>query len=218
MDLTIDYIQTELSKLINPTAVGLQKSALQLYKDAPSDNESFYNLCDSLIRSGSWPCFVAVTTWIKKRAPAIDIKYWSFVKSWVEDCLENWGMVDQFCYRILNPFVEKYPQTYCQMQCWAESQNPNVRRASLVAFIRSCQSLLVYYDYEKVISQVEKLKNDDDYYVKKAVGWVLKCCYKNYPVQLVEYLTRNAKSLDRMIFRYALEKMPKELKANLMAL
>lgn len=216
--LTIEHIQTEFAKRDNPNAADLQKAALLLYKNAPADNAAFFTLCDSLVRAGDWPCFVTVTTWIKKRRAAVDIEYWPFVKAWVEDCLENWGMVDQFCYRILNPFLEKYPQTYRQMQYWAESPNPNVRRASLVGFIRSGQSLVVYYDYNKVINQVEKLKNDDDYYVKKGIGWVLKCCYKNYPDQLIQYLEQNAKSLDRMIFRYALENMPKELKARLMAL
>ena len=62
---------------------------------------------------------------------------------------------------------------------------------------------------------VEALKEDDYYHVRKGVGWVLKCAYLTYPVEVVRYLKKHKETLGRMIFRYALEHMEKELKQEM---
>jgi 3-methyladenine DNA glycosylase AlkD len=69
-----------------------------------------------------------------------------------------------------------------------------------------------------VIYIVEALKNDEHIHIKKGIGWLLKCSYKTYNQEVIDYLKSNYKLLPRTTFRYALEKMPIELKKELMAL
>ena len=47
---------------------------------------------------------------------------------------------------------------------------------------------------------------------------MLKCSYANYPEQVLEYLETNVKELSRLIFRYALENLPKDIKKEMMTL
>lgn len=162
--------------------------------------------------------FNITTFWLKKRKSAIDLKYFTLFDKWINQYVRNWGMCDQLCYRAINPLDEKYEELYKEIIRWSKSDNENVRRVSLVCMIRSTGSLVVYYDFHKVIQMVDRLKHDDDIHVQKAVGWVLKCCYKNYPDQLADYLKINVKTLPRLVFRYATENMPMELKQEMMGL
>ena len=82
--------------------------------------------------------------------------------------LQGWGQVDQFCYRIMNPLIELNPSFYSYLDKWSYSSNKDVRRVSLVSMIRTKGGgLFLYYDYEQMITLVERLKHDDDFHVKK---------------------------------------------------
>ena len=62
------------------------------------------------------------------------------------------------------------------------------------------------------------LKEDKHIHIQKAIGWVLKYSYLTYPKETVKYLNDNVTILSRTTFRYALEKMPKDLKDKMMKL
>jgi len=61
---------------------------------------------------------------------------------------------------------------------------------------------------------VEKLKNDEEEHVQKGVGWLLKYAYLSYLDEMYGYVD----DLPRLIFRYALEKPPKDVREKLMSL
>lgn len=53
---------------------------------------------------------------------------------------------------------------------------------------------------------------------KKGLGWLLKYSYLTYPSEIEKYLRNNIDILSRTTFRYSLEKMPNDLKIELMKL
>ena len=105
---------------------------------------------------------------------------------------------------------------YEKLEQWSKSANKDVRRAALVSMLQSSTKITCTYPLDKLMSLVESLKSDPDLHVKKAVGWVLKCAYVEYPNAIMDYLENNKETLDRMIFRYALEHMNEELKQKMM--
>lgn len=218
MNKLMDSILEQINCIENLNASELGKIANRNYKKLPSLNDDFISISDLFISSNNWHLFNIATLWLKRRKSAIDIKYFKVFEKWIKEYIYNWGMCDQLCYRVINPLVEKYDELYKEIISWSRSDNKNVRRISLVCMIRSTGKLTVYYDFDRVIHIVEKLKTDEDIHVQKAVGWVLKCSYKNYPEQVVDYLKINVKNLSRLIFRYALENMPKEIKKEMMSL
>ena len=216
MSSFLDSITEQLDSYESTNASVFNKVAKKNFKLLPESEDEFISLCDEFITSDSWHLFNITTIWLKLRKSAIDIKFFAFFDKWVNHHIHGWGMTDQFCYRVINPLIEKYKELYPEIIKWSKSENKDVRRISLACFIRSTGSLIVYYDFDKVINVVERLKYDEDFHVQKAVGWVLKCTYKNYPDRLVKYLRKNSDKLKRSTFRYALENMPKDLKEILM--
>jgi len=53
--------------------------------------------------------------------------------------------------------------------------------------------------------------------VQKGYGWMLKEASRNNRKEVFDYVMKNKKIMPRTALRYAIEKMPKELKIEAMA-
>lgn len=225
LEKDLDYydVITNLMKLAfntnqRVTAKVIGQVASKYYRYLPKDTMEFLQLCKRLLNIDTYGYFSVATLWMKRNRLIVDEKYMEFFEEVLFDSIEGWAQVDQYCYRVLNPVIELNRNFYEYLLNWSSSNNKNVRRASLVSMIRSSQNLTLEYDYDKMIFLVEKLKNDNDFHVKKAVGWVLKCAYPTYPEKIEMYLRENVNTLNRMIFRYALEHIPEEQRSDLIKL
>ena len=175
-------------------------------------------LCEELITlNGGF--FSIATLWFKRRKELLDLQYFPKIETWLYTYITNWGQCDQFCYRILSPFVYKFPDLYENVLEWTGSEKIYVKRAAAVSLIKSSgQSFAVDYELSKVLNVVSILRNDQHHHIQKAIGWVLKYAYLSYPEEIIEYLKENRDKLSRTTFRYGLEKVPKDLRIEMMGL
>jgi len=197
-------------------AVGT-RLADKFYRELPKDDIEFLSIVEEFIYESDIRLFSIGTQWLKKRKSLLDIKYISVYEKWIMEGINGWGECDQFCYRLLNPLLAKYPEEvfhYCRK--WTDSNDFNQKRIGIVALTGS--SLTVAVPFDKVKTICDKMKYDQNVLIQKAVGWVLKYSYIKYPNELIQYLTENVDELTRTTFRYALEKVPKEERAKLMKL
>ncbi len=73
------------------------------------------------------------------------------------------------------------------------------------------------FDETFVFELVDKmLKYSEANYIEKGIGWLLKTCSKYKPEVIIDYLSKNKKTLSRLILRYASEKLPKEKRAEIL--
>ena len=210
-------IDEEFKKLGKINASTIQKVSTKFLKHV-KNIENFNDIVEYFIRIQKRGFYSIATNWMKMRKDFNRQENLTFLERLLTKYVTGWGQVDQICYRSLNPVIELQESNYDYLLKWSESSNKDVRRASLVSMIRSSGRLTLEYDYDKMIHLVEKLKNDDDFHVKKAVGWTLKCAFPTYPKKVEKYLRDNVKNLDRLIFRYALEHVENPLRKELIEL
>jgi len=189
----------------------------KIYKYLPKEQDELITLFDQSIKVNDWSIFWMITQWIKRKK-LYKKEYMEIYEDWLYNNINTWGSCDVFCYRVLNPMVEKYPKYYQNVLKWAESNKIYVKRAAPVSLLESTRSFKVNYPFTKVIKVVNKLKDDKHHHVQKGVGWLLKYTYLTYPDKTYIYLKNNVGDLNRTIFRYALEKTSKNIKKELMDL
>ncbi len=213
----LDLIRDEFNKhdLEDPRA--MNKISQRVYPKLPPEKNQLIKVLDFLVCSGDWSVFWLVTTWIKRRK-FYPMEFWHYYDKWLHNNIKTWGQCDVFCYRVLNPMVEKYPQLFSRVLEWTKSNKTYVRRAAPVSLLESGRSFRVNFPMEKVLKVVENLQNDGEYHVQKGVGWLLKYAYLSYPDEVLLYLKNNVKDLPRVTFRYALEKTPREVRDEFMKL
>ena len=226
LEYQLDYI-TEIKNLIRldfsaqgkVNALTIGKTASRLYKFVPKQESEFLLLFEELISLKERGFFSVGTLMVKRNNNVFKEDNMEYFNRLLLSHVREWYEVDQYCTRILSPMIALCEEHYDYLLNWSSSTNKDARRASLVAMIKPLNNrLILEYNFEKMIYIVERLKQDKDIHVRKAVGWVLKCSYFNYPQELEEYLRENVKNLDRLIFRYALEHVEESLKIELMSL
>lgn len=179
------------------------------------NNIDIFALFDKLLNYNKEEIFILMTLIIKKRK-LYELEHFNYYEKWLYNYVNTWGKCDAYCYRVLNPMIEKYSELYDNIVKWSTSNITYVKRASLVCFIISKSNFCVDYNVQKIFNICNILKKDRHIHVQKGLGWLLKYSFLTYPAEVEQYLIDNVNILSRTTFRYALEKMPKNLKDKLM--
>ncbi len=130
--------------------------------------------------------------------------------------VNNWGKCDDFCLNVISHFIVKFPQFKKNVKLWTKSNNMWRRRASAVAFIRG-GSWRIYENYLEDIFEVAiELLYDKEDLVQKGYGWMLKITSEIYQKQVFEFVMKYKSTMPRTALRYAIEKMPPNLKKQAM--
>jgi len=210
-------ILDEYSKYETIYAKEKKKIANKTFKLLPKEKEKFIKVVSQLLDIDNSKIFRLMTIWIKKKE-LYDFDLLAIYEKWLYNYVNSWGRCDIFCYHVLNPMFERNEEVFDNIKKWINSEKIYVRRAGVVTLIESTRSFVVNTDLDKVYYIVEALKDDSHLHIQKAIGWLLKYAYLTYPEEIKSYLKKNVNTLSRTTFRYGLEKMPKDVKNELMKL
>lgn len=173
-----------------------------------------FNLCEQLWQSGMLEeTFVACELAYSRRKTFVPDDFKVF-ENWVEKYINNWASCDTFCNHTVGDFVMMYPDYISSLQKWALSSNRWLRRAAAVSLIVPARKGLFLPEI-KSIALV--LLTDSDDMVQKGYGWMLKVASQVHQDEVFEFVMEHKAAMPRTALRYAIEKMPNDLKARAMA-
>lgn len=115
---------------------------------------------------------------------------------------KSWDHIDEISSHITGEIFLKYPQLQTEVKTLSQSRNPWMRRLSIV----SQYPLIKKGKIQLAILLAEKLVYDEDIYVQKGAGWMLREAGKKNPIQVQEFIRIN-KNMRSFAFSYATEKM-----------
>jgi 3-methyladenine DNA glycosylase AlkD len=178
------------------------------------DKKEIFTLCDELWQSGYMEeSFIAChfSYIIRKSYQTTDFKVF---EKWVNNYVSNWASCDTFCNHTVGAFVEMYPDYLENLKKWAKSKNRWVKRASAV-------TLIIPARHGKFLKDIFEIADilflDKDDLVQKGYGWMLKVASEAHQKEVFEYVMKNKAKMPRTALRYAIEKMPNNLKIKAMA-
>ena len=123
--------------------------------------------------------------------------------------VNNWAKCDTLCNHAIGSFVEQFPQYIENLKAWTKSNNRWLRRASAVTLILPARKGKFLND---VFEIADNLLKDKDDLVQKGYGWMLTEDSRRHREEVFEYVMKNKKEMPRTALRYAIEKMPEDLK------
>lgn len=106
-----------------------------------------------------------------------------------------------------------YPEYIAELKKWATSSNRWVKRASAVTLIIPARKGLFLNDIFE-IANILLLDKDD--LIQKGYGWMLKAASQAYQQDVFNYIVSKKSVMPRTALRYAIEKMPADLRAEAM--
>ena len=175
--------------------------------------QEIFSLCKELYQSGYIEESFIVSNWVHLLADRYERDDLPVFRYWIDSYISNWAACDSFCNHTMGEFIEKFPEYISELKHWAQSDNRWMRRAAAV-------SLIVPAKHGKYLNDVleiaDLLLTDNDDMVRKGYGWLLKEASRKHQKEVFDYVIRNRQSMPRTALRYAIELMPKELKADAM--
>jgi len=139
-------------------------------------------------------------------------RHWPHFDTYINS-LSNWAETDGLCIYVLAPLLDTEPALVTRLTPWTRSSNRWRRRAAAVALVKAARRGKYH---ESAFKICDRLADDRDDLVEKAVGWLLKEVSRTQPQKVADYLLENGQRLSRTTIRYAAEKLPAKLRARVL--
>jgi 3-methyladenine DNA glycosylase AlkD len=202
-------------KIYGLKSAQLEKISKGFYKLLPDTKKvKIFKLCEELWKSGYLEEAGIACMWsynVRKQYEPSDFKVF---EDWVSKYVTNWAACDTLCNHSVGTLIEMYPSFLSGLKKWARSKNRWVKRASAVSLIVPARKGLFLDDIFEI---ADILHSDPDDMVQKGYGWMLKAASQAHQEDVFNYVMRRKATMPRTSLRYAIEKMPQELKARAMA-
>jgi 3-methyladenine DNA glycosylase AlkD len=177
------------------------------------DKKEIFSLCEELYRSDVCEEAFVVSFWLPNLVKKLEPSDLATFKTWIERHINNWAKCDGFCNHTVGSLIEKYPASVAEVKSWAKSENRWLKRAAAVSLIVPAKKGNFL---QEVFEISDMLLHDKDDMVQKGYGWLLKEASRLHQKEVFDYVVKNRKIMPRTALRYAIELMPKELKAEAM--
>ncbi len=178
------------------------------------DKAEIFQLCEELWQSGYLEESFIACNWshfINKRYEPTDFVIFD---KWVNNYVNNWASCDTLCNHTIGDFVTMYPEYITKLKEFAYSTNRWTKRAAAVSLIVPARKGLFL---KEIFEIADILLLDKDDLVQKGYGWMLKAASQAYQQEVFDYVISKKAIMPRTSLRYAIEKMPENLKKAAMS-
>jgi 3-methyladenine DNA glycosylase AlkD len=186
----------------------------KISKDSFKDIEAFdkaeiFRLIEILWQSGILEESFIACNWAYSLRQSFQPNDFEIFINWIDLYINNWASCDTFCNHSVGEFIQMYPDFLMEIKKFTKSKNRWMRRASAVSLIIPARKGLFL---DTIFEIADNLLLDKDDLVQKGYGWMLKAASEPHQQEVFDYVMKNKFKMPRTALRYAIEKMPNNLK------
>ena len=191
------------------TAVVIKMSKENYTLIKNNSKTDIFELCDILWKSGYIEESYIACKWSYFIRKEYEPRDFEIFEKWINTYVNNWVSCDTLCNHTMGAFIEMYPEYLLGLKQFTHSDNRWMRRASAVSLIIPARKGMFLNDIFEI---ADRLLVDEDDLVQKGYGWMLKVASQSHQQEVFDYVMRQKRIMPRTALRYAIEKMPKEMK------
>ncbi|MBY8998082.1 MAG: DNA alkylation repair protein [Candidatus Thorarchaeota archaeon] len=131
----------------------------------------------------------------------------AFADRWVEDA-DTWGIIDPLCSPAIGSMLLRDEKVEDTLRSWRMSDNFWRRRASVLPFLHLALKSQYKPDFnDKILEAISPHISDNEFFVGKAAGWVLRELSKRDPELVRTYLDENGGKMTKLVIREGSKKL-----------
>jgi 3-methyladenine DNA glycosylase AlkD len=176
--------------------------------------QEVFDLCEDLFKSDYMEEAFIAADWAYLVREKYETSDFTIFELWLNRYINNWAKCDTLCNHTIGSFVEKFPQFILNLKGWTRSENRWMRRAAAVTLIIPAKKGKFLED---ILEISDNLLTDPDDLVQKGYGWLLKDASIKHQAEVLAYVMLKKQTMPRTALRYAIERMPADLKRQEMA-
>lgn len=184
--------------------------AKRYYREIKSmGKKEIFNLCEELLKSDYCEEAFIAFDWAYREHHSYSVEDFGLFERWLTLYVNNWAKCDTFCNHAVGSLVEQYPHLVGNLKQWTKSDNRWLRRAAAVTLIIPAKKGMFLADIFEI---ADLLLEDKDDLVQKGYGWMLKDASIKHREEVFNYVMKNKRHMPRTALRYAIERMPDDMK------
>ena len=125
----------------------------------------------------------------------------------------TWALVDPLSCDVAGDLVHRFPSLDPVLDRWAEDENFWLRRASLLALLVPLRR--GEGDWEHFARLADGMLEEREFFVRKAIGWVLRDTSKRRPELVADWVRPRLGRISGVSLREAVKHLPADLAAEL---
>jgi 3-methyladenine DNA glycosylase AlkD len=136
----------------------------------------------------------------------------------VENMLRSsgtWALVDGLAIDVVGGLVERYPELTVALDGWVADTDFWLRRSALLALLRPLRR--GGGDFDRFGRYADQMLGETEFFVRKAIGWVLRETAKKRPELVAAWLGPRVHRASGVTVREAVKPLPFDLRAKLLA-
>lgn len=128
----------------------------------------------------------------------------------------TWALVDTLSCDVSGDLVVRFPELGATLDRWAVDGDFWVRRAALLSLLLPLRR--GGGDWPHFVRLAEPMLAEQEFFIRKALGWVLRETGKRRPELVEEWLRPRAARVSRLTLREAIKPLPAEFGAEMLTL
>jgi 3-methyladenine DNA glycosylase AlkD len=126
---------------------------------------------------------------------------------------KTWALVDALAVNIAGSMVERFDELGDTLDAWANDEDFWVRRASMLALLRPLRR--GEGDFARFGRYADAMLDEKEFFIRKAIGWILRETSKKQPDLVFEWLLPRASRSSGVTMREALRYLSAPQRARL---
>jgi 3-methyladenine DNA glycosylase AlkD len=129
---------------------------------------------------------------------------------------ETWALVDGLAADVMGSLVERFPELTATLDRWAEDENFWIRRSALLALLVPLRRGDPA-NFERFGGYADAMLAEREFFIRKAIGWVLRETAKRQPDLVAGWLAPRAHRASGVTVREAVKWLPADQREALLA-
>jgi 3-methyladenine DNA glycosylase AlkD len=127
----------------------------------------------------------------------------------------TWALVDDLAASVMGPLVERCPVLGATLDRWACDPDSWLRRSALLALLLALRR--GDGDFERFGRYADALLEEREFFIRKAIGWVLRDTARKRPSLVADWLRPRVQRASGVTLREAVKPLPPETRDQLLA-
>ena len=135
----------------------------------------------------------------------------------LEDLLrrsKTWVHVDNLSAHVVGPLFERCPELGRTLDRWAEDEDFWIRRSSMLALLLALRR--GEGDWNRFVRYADGMLEEKEFFIRKAIGWVLRETAKVNPERVEEYLAARLDRVSGLTLREGAKYLPEKARRRLL--
>lgn len=178
------------------------------------DREDFLGVVKGLWAKGVHEARVAAAELLKLRSDLLRVEDFSLIEQFLRET-KTWALVDNLSTGACATLGERIPESSEVFDKWAVDGDFWVRRAAMLSLLPPLRK--GSGDFARFGRYADAMLGEKEFFIRKAIGWVLRDTSRKRPELVVEWLAPRIDRASGLTVREAARRLPSGLKNKLLS-